>query len=180
MELFRKRSMDELEKASLKQQENARPFPLVLVLDNLRSLSNVGSVFRTADALGVEKLCLCGFTGQPPHREIEKTALGATETVCWEYYPDVVSCLTELRENGYLIAALEQTTGSSPLQEIELGCPMAVVVGNEISGVSDEALQLSQLVVEIPQYGSKHSLNVAVSTGILVWQLRSMELKKQN
>ena len=146
-------------------------FPLVFVLDNLRSLSNVGSVFRTADSLGLKELCLCGFTGQPPNREIEKTALGATDSVSWRYFESILDCLKQLRTEGYHLAALEQTTGSTLLHRFNPEGPLAIVLGNEIAGVSEEALALVDEVVEIPQFGMKHSLNVAVSAGMLAWHV---------
>ena len=173
---FRKLTMDELSRLPADQSRAAEKFPLVFVLDNLRSLANVGSLFRTADSLGLAGLCLCGFTGQPPHREIEKTALGATESVSWQYFSDTLACLESLKAEGYTIAALEQTTGSTMLQHLRLNGKLAVVLGNEISGVSDDALRMADFVIEIPQFGMKHSLNVSVSAGILAWQLVSGRL----
>ena len=143
----------------------------VLVLDSVRSLNNVGSVFRTADAFLAEKIYLCGITGTPPHRDIHKTALGATDTVDWEHRDNISTLLQELKENQYHIIALEQTDQSILLHQFEPRADIkyAFVLGNEVDGVSDEALALTDISVEIPQFGTKHSLNVSVATGILVW-----------
>lgn len=180
MNNFRKLEMDELARLSAEEARQRSELPLVFVLDNIRSLSNVGSVFRTADALGLKALYLCGFTGQPPNREIEKTALGATESVSWQHFPDALECLRLLRQQGYRIAALEQTTGSTPLQSFHCDVPLAVVLGNEIHGVSEEVLKEADLVLEIPQFGMKHSLNVSVSAGIVAWQLLSSTLLQKS
>jgi tRNA G18 (ribose-2'-O)-methylase SpoU len=145
--------------------------PLVAVLENIRSLWNVGSVFRTADAVRLEQLHLCGYTGHPPRPEIAKTALGATETVPWSYWSRSADALEYLREHGYQILALELTTHSRPLAEIELRAPLALVVGNEVSGVSDEALALCDAAMEIPMDGAKESLNVSVAFGVAAFAL---------
>jgi len=176
---FRKRSMEELERKSDLAYSASNKFPLVLVLDGIRSLNNVGSIFRTADAFSLQSIVLCGVTGTPPHREIQKTALGATESVDWEYTEDIVSKLTELKSNGFCIVAIEQTHHSTPLEQglTARQLPIALILGNEISGVSDAALQLCDHVLEIPQFGSKHSLNVAVSAGIVIWELVANQLK---
>lgn len=176
MQRFRKLEMHELSRLTAEQNRVAEKVPVVFVLDNIRSLSNVGSLFRTADSLGLQALCLCGFTGQPPNREMEKTALGATESVEWMHFPEVSDCLVHLKEKGYHLIALEQTTGSTPLNLFQANFPLAVVLGNEIHGVSEEALALVDAVVEIPQFGSKHSLNVAVSAGMFAWQVLSGRL----
>lgn len=175
MEPFRKLNMEELGRVSPEMAGDLERFPLVLVLDSIRSLSNVGSVFRTADAFKLLELHLCGFTGQPPHREIQKTALGATETVPWHYFNDIQDSIQNLKNQGFQVFALEQAV---PKISLETFCPkpemkIAIVLGNEISGVSDEALSLCDGVLEIPQFGAKHSLNVAVSAGIAVWQVVS-------
>ncbi len=166
---FIKLSMEEMGRLEAEENRDSEKFPFVFVLDNIRSLSNVGSVFRTADALGAEGIYLCGFTGQPPHREIEKTALGATESVNWVHYESLQDCLIALRNKGFQLVALEQTTGSTLLQNFIPSGPLAIVLGNEITGVSDKALEMVDAVVEIPQFGMKHSLNVAVSAGIVAW-----------
>jgi len=175
---FRKLEMEEMNRLPASENREAEKFPLVFVLDNLRSLANVGSLFRTADALGLSELYLCGFTGQPPNREIEKTALGATESVKWQHFPQTIDCIQFLKNQGYYIVALEQTTGSTFLQDFRYEGPLAVVLGNEISGVSEEALTLVDAVLEIPQFGMKHSLNVSVSAGIVAWQLIQGRLEK--
>jgi len=166
---FRKLSREEMGRLEADENRDSEKFPFVFVLDNIRSLSNVGSVFRTADALGAEGIYLCGFTGQPPHREIEKTALGATESVNWTHFESLPDCLMELKNKGFQLVALEQTTGSTALQDFIPTGPLAIVLGNEITGVSDQALEMVDAVVEIPQFGMKHSLNVAVSAGIVAW-----------
>ncbi len=146
---------------------------VVLVLDNIRSGLNVGSIFRTADAFAARQIHLCGITARPPHREILKSALGATETVPWHAHEDVASCLTRLKEEGYLVAGIEQTHDSTPLHRFEPPAdrPLALVLGNELRGISDEALPLLDVAVEIPQFGTKHSINVAVCAGIVLWHL---------
>jgi tRNA G18 (ribose-2'-O)-methylase SpoU len=147
--------------------------PLVLVLDNVRSHLNVGSVFRTADAFLVEAIYLCGITGQPPHRDIHKTALGATETVAWKYFASTIEAVRELKQNGYRLVSIEQAEGAVMLNDFktEAGNKYAVVFGNEVEGVGQEIVSASDVVVEIPQYGTKHSLNIAVSAGIVVWDM---------
>ncbi len=151
---------------------DSEKLPLLLVLDNIRSALNVGSVFRTADAFAVEGLLLCGITACPPHREIHKTALGSTESVSWSYRPDVVQALQELKGRGYRILAVEQVEPSMALHtfEVEEGCRYAFVLGNEVEGVSAAAIGCCDGAVEIPQFGTKHSLNVAVAAGIVVWE----------
>jgi tRNA G18 (ribose-2'-O)-methylase SpoU len=145
----------------------------VVVLDNIRSMHNVGSVFRTADAFLLEAIYLCGYTPQPPHRDIHKTALGATETVEWKYFSEAALAVQQLREKGYHISAIEQVENSIPLHEFKTDqhSKLAVVFGNEVSGVGEEVLKLSDTCVEIPQFGMKHSLNVSVAAGIVLWEL---------
>jgi 23S rRNA (guanosine2251-2'-O)-methyltransferase len=168
-----KRSMDALGRLSAAEFKAADKFPFVLVLDNIRSGLNVGSIFRTADAFALSKLILCGITSQPPHREILKTALGSTETVDWEWKEDVVATVQSLRQQGYKVYALEQTSQPIWLQsfEPEQGQPLAFILGNEVDGVAEQALALCDGAIEIPQFGTKHSLNVAVAAGILCWSL---------
>lgn len=163
-----------LEELNRIDEEGFKAIPknnFVLVLDSIRSLNNVGSVFRTADAFLAESIYLCGITGTPPHRDIHKTALGATDTVAWQHVPDICGLLQHLKTQDYIIVALEQTDESVMLQEFEpdLDSKYAFVLGNEVDGVSDGALELTDLCLEIPQFGTKHSLNVSVATGILVW-----------
>lgn len=153
--------------------------PVVIVLDNIRSLNNVGSFFRTADSFLLEKIYLCGITGKPPHREIEKTALGATLSVDWEYFADTKDALLKLKQNGYKIFGIEQTEKSEYLQNIEVvsNDKIAVVFGNEVSGIEKNILDFCDKIVEIPQLGTKHSINVAVCGGIVCWELlRKMKL----
>lgn len=151
--------------------------PLVLVLDQLRSAYNTGSIFRTADAFRLEKLCLCGFTPRPPHKEISKTALGADQSVSWEHVESTVDAVNKLKEQGYMIVAAEHTSASIPLQSFAWPeQPTAIVVGNEVFGIQQEVIQLCDACVEIPQFGTKHSLNVAVSAGIILWEYTRQRL----
>lgn len=165
--------MDELQRLSIADARAAHTFPITLVLDSVRSMHNVGSVFRTADSFGLEAVMLCGFTPSPPHREIHKTALGATETVHWQYEKEIVPVLEQLKADGYRIIAAEQVHDSVSLEQISYTSQekIAVIFGNEVEGVSNEALALCDQVVEIPQFGAKHSLNISVSVGIIVWEL---------
>ena len=170
---MRKLSMDELRRLSVNEFRQSEKIPVVVVLDNIRSMHNVGSVFRTADAFLLGGIYLCGYTPQPPHRDIHKTALGATETVEWKYFASAAEAVGSLRDAGFSVFAVEQTDGSVALQEfspVHRG-PLAVVFGNEVSGVSSEALALCDGAIEIPQWGMKHSLNIAVAAGIVLWEL---------
>ena len=165
--------MQALGRLSIDEFKESGKIPVCLVLDNVRSLHNVGSAFRTADAFRVEKIYLTGITGRPPHREIQKTALGATESVEWQYAEHTQDALRELKTNGYTIVVIEQTTTSKPLHEFE---PIkegkyCLVFGNEVNGVSEEALAQADVALEIPQIGTKHSLNVSVCVGIVVWEI---------
>ena len=168
---FRKLEMNELGRLSVDEAINQTKNNFVFVLDGIRSLNNVGSIFRTADASASSGIYLCGFTGQPPHRDIQKTALGATETVFWQYFESIEKCLLALIDSGFKIVSVEQTANSVALDSFtfQKSEKYAFVLGNEVSGVSTEALSLSDMVLEIPQFGSKHSLNVAVSAGIVGW-----------
>lgn len=167
----RKLALDELNRLSVSDFKDTQKFPYCLILDDIRSLNNVGSVFRTADAFRAAKLYLGGITGQPPHRDITKTALGATESVAWQHVPDVITLIKQLRADGWLVAAVEQAEGSTSLADFvpESNKPYAFVLGNEVTGVRDEVIQLADLVLEIPQFGTKHSLNIAVTAGIICW-----------
>lgn len=167
----RKIVLDELNRLSVNAFKAIEKFPYCLILDDIRSLNNVGSVFRTADAFRAAKLYLCGITGQPPHRDITKTALGATESVVWEHMPDVVAVVRQLQADGWIIAAIEQADGSTSLSDFrpQPDKRYAFVLGNEVTGVREEIIQLADLVVEIPQFGTKHSLNIAVTAGIVCW-----------
>lgn len=170
---MRKRSMDELNRLSVEAFKKAIKNPIVLILDNVRSLNNVGSAFRTADAFLVEKIFLCGITGTPPHREIHKTALGATDSVSWEYRENTVELVRELRKDGYQICVLEQASHSTPLNRFQPKADQAyaLVFGNEVFGVEEGVLEHADEVLEIPQLGTKHSLNISVSMGIALWDL---------
>ncbi len=170
---MRKLSMEELNRKSVEEFRKADKIPIRVVLDNVRSMHNVGSVFRTADAFLVEGICLCGYTPRPPHRDIQKTALGATETVAWSYFPSVTGCLSALKEQGYRLMAVEQVENSVPLQAFSLEPPgrLALIFGNEVGGVGQEALALCDGSIEIPQGGMKHSLNISVAAGIVLWEL---------
>lgn len=171
--------MEELNRKSVPEFREAEKTPLILVLDNIRSLHNVGAVFRTADAFLLKGIYLCGFTGTPPHRDIHKTALGATETVDWTYFSSAVKAVKDLQEKGYAVWAVEQATEAVFLQDFRppAGKPLAVVFGNEVQGVGEEVLPLTEGCIEIPQYGMKHSLNISVSAGIVVWDL-VMKMKR--
>jgi tRNA G18 (ribose-2'-O)-methylase SpoU len=170
---MRKLTNDELNRKSIEEFKSSGKSPFLIVLDNVRSLNNIGSIFRSADAFLVEAVWLCGITATPPHREIHKSALGATESVDWKYYDSAASAATELKDRGYVLVAVEQTDGSVPLDRFipEEGKKYALVFGHEIRGVSEEVVSLSDVCVEIPQYGTKHSFNVAVSAGIVLWEL---------
>ena len=147
-------------------------FPIVVILDSIRSLHNVGSIFRTSDALKIERILLCGLTACPPHKEIHKTALGATESVDWEYHEDVIQAVKSLKEQGYTIVSAEQAEETVLLQDLhkENLNQVAFVFGNEVFGVNQEVISESDRVLEIPQFGTKHSFNVAVSAGIILWE----------
>lgn len=170
---MRKLGMDELNRKSVNGFRESEKTPIVVILDNIRSMHNVGSVFRTADAFLIEAIYLCGYTPQPPHRDIHKTALGATETVEWKYFASAAEGVRQLQERGYKVYAVEQTEGSVSLPEFSAGSagPLAVVFGNEVSGVSEDSLALCDGGVEIPQWGMKHSLNISIAAGIVLWEL---------
>jgi len=170
---MRKLTMPELNRLPVNDFRAAAKSPVVLVLDNVRSLHNVGVVFRTADAFALEKIYLCGVTGQPPHREITKTALGSTESVAWAHAPTTLGAVQHLQAAGYQLVAVEQTTASVPLPQFRPapGQPLALVLGNEVFGVDDEVLALCEVAVEIPQLGTKHSLNVSVAAGVVLWDI---------
>jgi 23S rRNA (guanosine2251-2'-O)-methyltransferase len=171
--MIRKLSMNELNRPSVGEFRRLDKFPYCLILNDIRSLNNVGSVFRTADAFRAESVWLCGITGTPPHRDITKTALGATDSVTWHYAPDAAELARRLRAEGWVVVAVEQAEGSVSLAEFrpEPDRPYAFVFGNEVTGVADAVLDVADLVVEIPQFGTKHSLNVAVSAGVVCWQM---------
>ena len=168
---MRKLENSELDRKSIESFKKSEKTPLILVLDDIRSLHNIGSVFRTSDAFLIEKIYLCGITGTPPHKDIQKTALGATESVDWEYSDSTKNTIQKLRENGYIICSLEQVDQSIMLHEFQPNpdSKYALVFGNEVFGVEDEIIELSDHVIEIPQLGTKHSLNISVTMGISIW-----------
>ncbi|MEO7215631.1 RNA methyltransferase [Mucilaginibacter sp.] len=168
---MRKLKLDELNRPSIAEFQEQDKLPVVVVLDNVRSMHNIGSIFRTSDALAATAVYLCGITAQPPHREIEKTALGATQSVTWQYFSNTLEAIKELRADGYKIVAIEQAENSIMLNEFT---PLAdekyaLIFGNEVNGVSDEAMQMIDTCIEIPQFGTKHSFNIVVSAGIVLW-----------
>ncbi len=172
---MRKLKLDELNRASVAEFKAGEKLPVVVVLDNVRSMHNIGSIFRTADGFAVEKICLCGITARPPHREIEKTALGATQSINWTYYPEPLEAISQLKEEGYRIIAVEQAENSIMLQNFNIieGEKYALIFGNEVNGVSDEVMNTIDACIEIPQFGTKHSFNIVVSAGIVLWDLFS-------
>jgi 23S rRNA (guanosine2251-2'-O)-methyltransferase len=170
---MRKLLNEELNRLTKEEFKQSDKSPVIIVLDNVRSLHNVGSVFRTADAFRVEAIYLCGITATPPHREIHKTALGADETVTWKYFKTVEEAVNELKLNGWKIAAIEQAEHSVMLDKFEWNkdVRIALVFGNEVSGVNNAIMKLADVCIEIPQTGTKHSLNISVSAGVVVWEL---------
>jgi tRNA G18 (ribose-2'-O)-methylase SpoU len=172
MQEFRKLQGTEMNRLSVEHYCALPKHPLVLMLHNIRSMWNVGSMFRTADAAGIEKIILSGYTATPPRKEIDKTALGAQETVSWEYHADPLEALYGMKRDGVRICGLEIAEGSRPYTTVNPGdFPICLVVGNEVEGLEDDLLQLCDEVLEIPQYGTKHSLNVAVAAGIALFEL---------
>lgn len=173
---MRKLSMDELGRKSVADFKMANKKPIVVVMDNIRSMHNVGSVFRTSDAFLIDGICLGGFTPQPPHRDIHKTALGATESVDWWYYENTLEAVLALKEKGFKVYAIEQTEGSISLEQFKAQYPneaagsLAFVFGNEVEGVSDEVIAACDGVIEIPQWGMKHSLNISVAASVVLWE----------
>lgn len=170
---MRKRTLSELNRLSVEEYRRLPKAPIVLVLDNIRSALNVGAAFRTADGFGLERLVLCGISARPPHREILKSALGATESVGWTYTADPVEAVRQLRAEGYQIWAVEQAEGSIPLPDFHLqpDAKYALVFGNEVGGVSDPVMAEVDGAIEVPQFGTKHSLNVGVCIGVVSWEL---------
>ena len=170
---MKKLSMDELQRSSIEDFKNSGKHPLVVVLDSVRSMSNVGSIFRTCDGFAVEKLFLCGITAQPPHKEITKTALGATESVDWEYRQDVVELVIQLKNEHFKVFLIEQTDNSIMLDQFQYQPQdkIAIVLGNEVFGVDEKLLPICDGVIEIPQYGTKHSFNVTIAGGIVIWEM---------
>ena len=172
----RKLSTDELNRLSPADFQKSKKLPFVVVLDNIRSANNVGSVFRSADSFGLSGVVLCGITAQPPHRDIQKTALGATETVNWKYSESAQAAVEELKSEGYQVLSVEQTSNSQMLAELEMkgDQPLAIVLGNEVRGVQQTVIDLCDGSLEIEQFGTKHSLNVSVCAGIVMYEVSKM------
>ena len=168
---MRKLSNSELNRISLEEYKVVEKLPIVIVLDNIRSSNNIGSVFRTADAFRIECIHLCGITSTPPNKDIQKTALGSTNSVEWEYFDNTIDSIKKLKNEGYLIYSIEQVDESSKLDTFlpEIGKKIALVFGNEVKGVDEKIIELSDNCIEIPQFGTKHSLNISVSAGIVIW-----------
>ncbi len=172
---MRKLKNNELGRLSVEGYKSASKTPLIVVLDNIRSLHNIGSVFRTSDAFLIDKIYLCGITACPPHKEIHKTALGATEAVDWEYVEDTLELVKKLQNQGVFVAAIEQAEHSTSLLDFSVAnrTKIAVVFGNEVKGVQQAVVSAADACIEIPQYGTKHSLNISVSCGVVLWDLFS-------
>ncbi|NNL09401.1 MAG: RNA methyltransferase [Croceitalea sp.] len=172
---MRKLANNELERLTIEEFKRVQKIPLTLVLDNVRSLNNIGSVFRTADAFLVNKIFLCGITAQPPHKDIQKTALGSTESVAWEYREHTIDLVHELKEKGYQVFSIEQAEKAIMLNDFNTAQKQqyALIFGNEVKGVAQDVVSISDGVIEIPQFGTKHSLNIAVTAGIVVWDFWS-------
>ncbi len=170
--MMRKLTIDEMGRVTPSEFKTQSKFPIVLVLDNIRSMHNVGAAFRTCDAFNIEKLYLCGITATPPNKEIAKTALGSTESVDWQYYEDVCKLALELKEDGYTLVLVEQIDSSLSLETVDFSKykKIAIFVGNEVFGISDGLLNKADFAVEIPQFGTKHSLNVSVAAGVALWE----------
>ena len=168
---MRKLKLEELGRVDVDTFRQQEKLPVTVVLDSVRSMHNVGSVFRTSDGFAVEHIILCGITAQPPHREIEKTALGATQSINWTYFSAIKEALQHLRDQGYQIIAVEQAEDSISLNQFqpESNQKYALIFGNEVNGVSEEAMQMIDACIEIPQFGTKHSFNIVVSAGIVLW-----------
>lgn len=170
---MRKLKNSELDRLSVDEFKDTQKTPIIIVLDNIRSLNNIGSVFRTSDAFLIEKIYLCGITATPPHRDIHKTALGSTDTVAWEHAENTMDVIIKLQENNVKIAAIEQAEHAIMLNDFkpEADTTYALVFGNEVKGVAQDVVSTSDLVLEIPQFGTKHSLNISVSCGVVVWDI---------
>jgi len=170
---MRKLKNSELGRKTIEEYKQSSKIPLTIVLDNIRSMNNIGSVFRTSDAFSVEKIFLCGITAQPPHNDIRKTALGATESVDWEYFDTTEDAVNRLKSDKYIIISIEQAENSILLQDFEIDTERkyALIFGNEVKGVQQNIVDMSNYCIEIPQEGTKHSLNISVSAGVVLWDL---------
>jgi len=170
---MRKLKNSELDRLSVDAFKEAKKTPIIIILDNIRSLNNIGSVFRTSDAFLVEKIYLCGITATPPHKDIHKTALGSTDTVAWEYIEDTMDLVEKLKLDNVKICSIEQAENATMLNKfvVEPNTTYALVFGNEVKGVAQDVVNSSDTVIEIPQFGTKHSLNISVSCGVVVWDI---------
>ena len=170
---MRKLKNSELDRLSVDEFKNTKKTPLIIVLDNIRSLNNIGSVFRTSDAFLVEKIYLCGITATPPHKDIHKTALGSTDTVAWEYVENTIDLIEQLKSDNVIVASIEQAENATMLNDFkpEANKTYALVFGNEVKGVAQSVVSASDIILEIPQFGTKHSLNISVSCGVVVWDV---------
>lgn len=179
---MRKLKNEELDRLDIEGFKNANKTPVVVVLDNIRSLNNIGSVFRTSDAFLIEKIYLCGITATPPNKDINKTALGATESVAWEYKESTLDVIQNLNADGYTSLAIEQAENATMLQNFKVkpNEKYVLIFGNEVKGVSQEVVNICSGVLEIPQFGTKHSLNISVSAGIVIWDVWSKIKAKKN
>ncbi|MBV7269415.1 RNA methyltransferase [Winogradskyella luteola] len=173
--MSRKLKNEELDRLDISEFKHAEKSPIIIILDNIRSLNNIGSVFRTSDAFLIEKIYLCGITAQPPHNDIRKTALGSTETVDWEYHENTLNVVKKLKAEGVSICSIEQAENAIMLNDFkpQPNSKYAFVFGNEVKGVQQEVVSNSDVVIEIPQYGTKHSLNISVSCGVVIWDVFS-------
>ncbi|TYB78352.1 RNA methyltransferase [Bizionia myxarmorum] len=178
---MRKLKNSELDRLSVDEFKESKKTPIIIILDNIRSLNNIGSVFRTSDAFLIEKIYLCGITAQPPHKDIHKTALGSTDTVAWEYAENTLDVVSKLQAENVKICAIEQAENATMLNDFspELNTKYALVFGNEVKGVAQAVVNASDMVLEIPQYGTKHSLNISVSCGVVIWDVFS-KIKLKN
>ncbi|MCF7559204.1 RNA methyltransferase [Sabulilitoribacter multivorans] len=177
---MRKLKNSELDRLSVEAFKEAKKTPIIIILDNIRSLNNIGSVFRTSDAFLIEKIYLCGITAKPPHKDIHKTALGSTDTVAWEYVENTMDVVNKLKAENVKICSIEQAENAIMLNDfkVESNTKYALVFGNEVKGVAQNVVSASDFVLEIPQYGTKHSLNISVSCGVVVWDMFSkLEIK---
>jgi 23S rRNA (guanosine2251-2'-O)-methyltransferase len=179
---MRKLKNSELERLTVDEFKQAEKFPIVIVLDNIRSLNNIGSAFRTGDAFRIESIYLCGITATPPHREIHKTALGAENTVGWKYFETTNEAVNCLKEQGFKVVAVEQAAQSTLLQDFkpDISEKLALIFGNEVDGVDDSIMEMADYCVEIPQFGTKHSLNITVSLGIVIWHIALQTINSYN
>ena len=179
---MRKLKNEELNRLTIDQYQASEKNPVIVVLDNVRSLNNIGSVFRTSDGFRIEKVILCGISTPPPHRDIHKTALGAEKSVPWEYFPETLDALNSLRNEGYYIASVEQAENSTSLENFEAPTdqPLALIFGHEVKGIQQKIVSNSDCCFEIPQYGTKHSFNISVSVGIVLWELSGRSSKTKS